>query len=288
MNRFAVHEKVQFNDTKNDQFFYINVAYRNVKPWSQAGVFHFHNSIELIYCISNKLKVTFDSTEIILDKGDFLFINSGVTHSTDALFNENEHYYVKFEPIIVNTLTSHPLPPAEYFFSLLPDYIIFRKSKDSDYIHYLFKRCKDNFSHNDFAKRLILQGSIMQLAAYIFENKLKDFVLEEFNEKNSIFLETSEYINKNYSTVTLEDAAKNMSMSYSYFSRIFKKEFNTSFSKYVTTIRIQKSLEFLTNTTMTVADIAAECGFSNLSHFTKCFKEAKGMTPNAFRTIVKK
>ncbi len=282
----AFQEMAAVKPSGKEKAFYIDVALKHYKNASNTSAKHFHSNIELIRSNFGKLKIDFLSESIILNEGDFIFINSSVPHNINAYLNENEHYCIKFEPFVINTKTSRPLPEADYFFKLLPDYAVFRKSRDSGYIHYLFKRCKDNFTHNNFFKRLVLQAAIMEISAYIFERQLKNFTLPDANDKNTIFFNTSSYINKNYSTVTLEDAAKNVSMSYSYFSRVFKREFHTSFSKYITNIRVQKSMEFLTGTDMSIADIAMECGFSNLSHYIKCFKEEKGITPNKFRSII--
>jgi AraC-like DNA-binding protein len=126
----------------------------------------------------------------------------------------------------------------------------------------------------------------MELMAYIFSKKLPTDKMANQKEKNLAIHSTKEFINKNFATVTLETAAENASMSYSHFSRVFKETYKMTFSKYITRLRIEKSLSLLPNTELSITDIAMECGFSNLSHYVKCFKEEKGITPNKFRTSV--
>ncbi len=286
MIKNIIHEKVPFYSNEPNRTFYIETLYRKLTPIPAPGIFHYHKSIELIYCISEKLKITLINNEIILNEGDFLFINSNTAHASDLVSDRNTHYCIKFDPVILNLKSGRPMPTSDFFFSQLPEYIIFRKNKDSDYIFELCKNCNDHFSHDNFSKRLTLQASIMNLTAYIFENTSSIELLNSHN-KTQIFFDTVDYLEKNFATATLNDAAKNVSLSYNHFSRLFKREFHTSFPKYLTNLRLQKSMELLSTTSMSISSIAVSCGFSNLSHYTKCFKEEKGITPHRFRSIIK-
>ena len=262
---------------------FIDVAFNRVKPASYSGAFHCHENIELIYCVSGRLKITFSSNEILLKKGDWIFINSYCGHSTNPNSSVNEHYLINLNPEILDVASSSPIPKALHFLKKLPDYIHFPANTSREDIYSLFNKAHENFTQGNFVKRLALQSVIMELMSHIFEEKLPKVISTGKKEKNTTLYTTKEYIDKNYATVNLESAAENASMSYSYFSRIFKNTFNMSFSKYLTKVRVEKSIAFLTDTPLNITEIAMECGFSNLSHFVKCFKEEKGITPNQFR-----
>lgn len=265
---------------------FVEVAFNTVKAASYNGIFHFHSNPELIYCLSGRLKISFISSELSLKSGDWIFLNSSCPHRIDAPSGFNEHYSINFNPEMLDILSSTPIPKASHFLEKLPEYIFFPSNEITGYTHSLFKQAFNNFTSGDYVKRLSLQAIIMELMAYVFEKKLPKKEPSNKKDKNTAIYATKEYIDKNYATVNLESAAENASMSYSYFSRIFKNTFNMSFSKYVTKVRVEKSVAFLTDTPLSITDIAMECGFSNLSHFVKCFKEEKGVTPNRFRISV--
>ncbi len=89
-----------------------------------------------------------------------------------------------------------------------------------------------------------------------------------------------QYIRTNYSEkITLDDMATMVYLSPSYFSRIFKHELGTSFSAYLTMVRIEKSKEMLLHSNLKLIDISIACGFSDQSYFTKIFKKNVGMLP---------
>lgn len=82
---------------------------------------------------------------------------------------------------------------------------------------------------------------------------------------------------------TIEGAAGEASMSRSGFARKFKELLETSFFDYLTRLRMRNAREFLTTSTLPVADIAEKVGYQSDLSFVKAFKKLHGETPRAFR-----
>jgi two-component system response regulator YesN len=83
--------------------------------------------------------------------------------------------------------------------------------------------------------------------------------------------------------VTLEDAAERAHLSPSYFSRLFRARTGRTFSDYLTRLRVDHAKRLLSQSELDVAQIAAQTGFYDQSHFTRAFKSVTGLTPGAFR-----
>ena len=264
----------------------IDVVYSAVKPAPYDGIYHCHSNLELIYCVSGRLRILLEDTEISLKSGEWIFLNSYCNHRIDGRYGINEHYSINLNPELLDVISLTPIPQANFYTGQLPKYCIFPSNEITGYIHSRFKQAYSNYTSGDYVKRLSLQSIVMELMAYVFSKKLPTDKISSKKEKNLAIYGTKEFINKNFATVTLETAAENASMSYSHFSRVFKETFKMTFSKYITRLKVEKSIPLLTNTDLSITDIAMECGFSNLSHFVKCFKEEKGITPNKFRTSV--
>ena len=93
---------------------------------------------------------------------------------------------------------------------------------------------------------------------------------------------------KNLTDFTAEDAAKLCNLSYSYFSRNFKKAFGMSFTAYHEKVRLQEAERMLFTTDKEITEIAAEVSFATTSYFIERFRIAYGTTPRAFRANVKR
>lgn len=83
--------------------------------------------------------------------------------------------------------------------------------------------------------------------------------------------------------LTVEQVAREVYLSPSYFSKIFKQEMGCNFSAYINQVRIGKSKELLRNQQYRLIDIAVMTGFEDQSYFTKVFKRVVGVSPNRYR-----
>ncbi|MCI2081565.1 MAG: AraC family transcriptional regulator [Bacteroidales bacterium] len=97
------------------------------------------------------------------------------------------------------------------------------------------------------------------------------------------------YIEQNYmQEITLSDISGLVNMSESAASHFFKKRTGRSFITYLTDFRIGAVSRMLIETTRSIADIAYNCGFANLSNFNRIFKKYKNQTPAEYRAGVYK
>ncbi len=77
--------------------------------------------------------------------------------------------------------------------------------------------------------------------------------------------------------------AEKLSLSPSYFQHIYRKEFGISCYEDVLHAKSELAKYYLLNTSFTVSEISALCGFENDVHFMRQFRKRTGMTPSGFR-----
>ena len=93
-----------------------------------------------------------------------------------------------------------------------------------------------------------------------------------------------QYIEDHYSEkFSLQDIADHVHFSAPYFSKIFKKEMDMTFTKYLTNVRIEKSKRLLKNSRYALSDIPAMVGFEEQSYFTRVFRTVTGVSPGKYR-----
>jgi AraC-like DNA-binding protein len=83
--------------------------------------------------------------------------------------------------------------------------------------------------------------------------------------------------------VSIRLVAAACKLSVSHFSRAFKASTGLAPHQWVMAARIELARELLTKSTMSLVDVADECGFSDQSHFTRTFGRFTGATPSSWR-----
>ncbi len=81
----------------------------------------------------------------------------------------------------------------------------------------------------------------------------------------------------------VSELAALMNMSRSNLLRKIKKQTELSASQFIRQVRLQKGMEMLEQTELTVSEISYQIGFGNNSYFIKCFREYYGYSPGEVR-----
>lgn len=93
-----------------------------------------------------------------------------------------------------------------------------------------------------------------------------------------------DYIRLHYhENINMEDIASLVHISRFHFTRIFKSHTGQSPYEYLVTYRINASKHMLRETELPVQAVATACGFGDVSHYIRSFRESTGMTPQKFR-----
>lgn len=94
------------------------------------------------------------------------------------------------------------------------------------------------------------------------------------------------YISENCaSPITLSDVAKSVSLTPSYFSRVFSEINGRGFVEYLSEQRIERAKKMLVSTDVSITEIAFSSGFGSFSSFSRTFLRQVGVTPREFRKL---
>lgn len=124
-------------------------------------------------------------------------------------------------------------------------------------------------------------GGVIGLAGAMYS-------VEQPEEHERFFRELSpviRHVKSHYTgTVSMAEMAELSGLSSTHFNRRFQQLLRMTPTDYLRSVRVQAARQLLSNTDRTLAQIAQETGFTDQSHFTRCFRENTGMTPGAYRT----
>ena len=81
----------------------------------------------------------------------------------------------------------------------------------------------------------------------------------------------------------VSELAREAGMSRSNLHRRIRKETKNSASRFIRQIRLERAMELLRQTSLTVSEVSWEVGFSSTSYFIKCFHEFFGYPPGEIK-----
>jgi len=98
------------------------------------------------------------------------------------------------------------------------------------------------------------------------------------------FDEILRYIQGNYTdpTLSIKKVADIHFYSEKYLSSLFMRTMNKRFTEYVNELRISHARNILRESSLSVSEAAARCGYSDPLYFSKVFKKLMGLTPSEY------
>ncbi len=152
-----------------------------------------------------------------------------------------------------------PLDNADEFIALLQKIEILSKTKE----------------HDD----LLLLSTLYKLC-----DKLSQIQKKNYFKKDEKILSAKSYMDSNFkNSDCLFNAAQLCGLSPRRFNDCFKQSFETTPGRYITLQKIKYARFLLETQSLTVSEIADQCGFSDVYYFSKVFKQICGIPPSKWK-----
>ena len=84
-------------------------------------------------------------------------------------------------------------------------------------------------------------------------------------------------------TIGVGELARLVRLSPTHFSRMFKRSVGVTPRVYVTRIRVERAKILLAQTSLSLCQIALDCGFCDQAHMSRIFHQVVGATPSRWR-----
>ena len=95
-----------------------------------------------------------------------------------------------------------------------------------------------------------------------------------------------DYLDKHYrEALSLQSVADILGVSAGYLSKCFKAQGGSSFTEYLTDIRIEAAKKMMRETGESITEISYAVGFSDPGYFSKCFRKKEDITPSEYVAI---
>lgn len=102
--------------------------------------------------------------------------------------------------------------------------------------------------------------------------------------KNQIYYQQIlDYLRQNYRSADLSSTADAIHFTKQYICKIIRTASGQSFSEVLTRIRIEKAMQFILETNVSMELISEFVGFSDSAHLSRAFKKVVGVSPSVYR-----
>ncbi|MDE6677856.1 MAG: AraC family transcriptional regulator [Ruminococcus sp.] len=231
---------------------------------------------------------------LVLTKSNAVFCVDGVEYHTPP------ETFVLYDDTVIREYS------ADNSF-LVCDWICFDKNGDNEFLDSLELpfNYPVQFSDTDFISNLIrnIASEHYSLGARrikMTETLMKTMLLK-INDFSGWHDESQQTVDPHYNALmelrekvyrnpqmkwNVDSMASDVNMSRSYFQHIYREMFGISCVADVINGKIEKAKEILSETSCTVSQVSAMCGYDNEEHFMRQFKKIVGVTPTKYRKKV--
>lgn len=151
------------------------------------------------------------------------------------------------------------------------------------------ERFEQALSSSPTAKLMTVLDILVDLAERPHDEALSTLAVPASGDNRSRIDRVLQYLHQDYARpFRMKELADLAALSESGLHRMFWKHTNTTMSAYVSRLRIGDACARLSASDQSVARIAAEVGYDNLSNFNRQFRALRGMTPSEYRASFKR
>ena len=157
----------------------------------------------------------------------------------------------------------------------------------------LFGKDSENKEQNEADSMISTLTSLREHQYYIEDiqalcDKLSE-INRDFRERrveNRRIDAVTTYLKQHYSEkVAISDLAKSIGLSPNYLGSLFRKSMGMGIVDYLNSLKIEKAKELLTLSDMNISEISDALGFTDVSYFSRIFKNYTGMSPKHYSQI---
>jgi len=105
--------------------------------------------------------------------------------------------------------------------------------------------------------------------------------VKDINDRRRLLAD--QYIEKGWTTKSVDDLAQKLRVSRRQLNRIFIKYYGVSFNQKLTQVRMENAIKLLMETSQPIKEIAEQVGYDDFGYFCRTFKKSYSMTALEYR-----
>lgn len=242
---------------------------------------HKHVRIEINYVKKGNCILHLDNESVTFREGEIMIITSDVNHLFEAGSEGTTLMQLEFLPEMFShfNLKSEPgtngsTPTSVFLFS------------EENRLIKIVNNVRIMRSVQRIVNELEAKSPYYQYLVMMYYAELLILVYRYMDETylpictNELLKKAIGYIRMNsHLDININSVASQIGISDRYLRNLFSQYLNLSPLDYLNQIRINKAVELLRNTEMSVKEVCFQCGFQSPQYFSRIFKQQIGISP---------
>ncbi len=295
-------EFLNLKDAANSPLVLENWYHADFPPFFEMD-YHMHPQFEIMYCEIGSFDFIYkpneneDSFVIPVNKNCFILVNTGFYHKIANLTPSTKIINLEFlnktqtelkngEPLTENKFTSFSLhrlasfcPQLSHLINLNKNFYIFLdKNNVSSTMKEIIARTSDKDSYEKFYYiNLLIQKLFIDIS---------HCTSLDISEKTGVvYVDTALlYINSHFThKLSVAEIARHAKTSEVYLQRLFKRMYGKSVHDIIIEKRITMAKHLLTNSILSISEIAEQCGFCGREQMIYNFHKYENCSPSNYK-----
>ncbi len=242
---------------------------------------------EITLVISGEADFIVDNFVYKVKEGDLCLTPQGSMHSILATSDSFRFLYMGFSM----DLNYQDIPADELLFLqkansyfLDPPNIQFH---DLQYVIQPFTLLVNEFSKIDAFSHISIRSQLISLIIMVMRADQEHAVSEATKHDEALYTglvcQVVRYVESmNYRIASVGQVAEHLGYSKCYLSHLFSEKTGTTLQRFISEMRIRKSMELMSLGHTNITAVAEYLGFNNIQTFSRAFKNVNGITPSQY------
>lgn len=236
------------------------------------------------YMISGDRMIITPDRTVFVHPGNVQFMHRNLYHRTtwmsEGLYDNMD---IKFRESVAEYIIS--VIGREQFDMLFEQINVVLTPEASEQIGIITALMEQEWNRGDQYFDAVMKGLVLQFFVTALRGQA---VMPEsavvLREKHLTLVDALHYVQLHYAEdPSLQQTARAVHVSSAHLSRLFKSEMDTTYSNFLTEVKLTHARRLLLNTELSVSEIAGQCGYQNSNYFSDIFKKQLGCSPLRYK-----
>lgn len=284
----------RYHPSRLDDSFFNNLTKRNIFLLRHDRYLppyvHDHAFFELVYIIEGSCENTLFDTTYTMKAGDLCLLSPDMRHSlwtTDGIVMNILLRRGTILDIFYQLFRDDNLISDFFISSLyLKDFtscLMFQTEGDETLRELVLSMYGEQLEDDAYSESIIRSMLMIFFSRLIRGYRESAFYPQPIRRQQEAAARIMNIMLKEYPDISLNRLARLMGYSEAYCSRYIKRMTGCTFLELFKTVRFSRAEDYLLNTTISIQEISALCGYENPESFNRAFRQQYKTAPSVFR-----